>query len=101
MSADNWAICPKCKKDKNNKIVSLRKEVEEKYGKLPLDEWESLKIANEKKMELELEYTLREDYQIGVNEEGEFAVDYSASCNVCDFRFFFEHSEEIKNGRNR
>lgn len=97
MSADNWASCPACKKKQDNELIILQKEIEETYGRIPRDGWEKLKESNEKKMKLCLDQTLREDYEIGMFEEGEFYVSYSASCSVCNFEFSFKHSEEIKN----
>ena len=52
MSADNWAICPKCK-EKN--------------------------------------VTLREDYEIGMDEFGTLSIDYSAYCKECKFKYKYNY----------
>lgn len=85
MSADNWAVCPKCLKDVDNKVKSLYGKVsEEEYGKLI-----------EEKQETEREQTLREDYEIWTNVDGRFMVKYSCSCSACGLKFEYNYSKLI------
>jgi hypothetical protein len=39
--------------------------------------------------------TLREDYEIGVNDTGEFEIVYSCRCNTCGFVFTFKHKQQL------
>ena len=60
MSADNWALCPKCQPEE----VS------------------------------EYDYTLREDYDIGIS-DGRLYIDYRGQCSVCGFKKKFKHEEKV------
>jgi hypothetical protein len=66
MSADNWAICPRC--EKKTEFVNLKKDDR---------------------------YNFRENYEIGVY-KNKFEVDYIGSCTKCGFSYTFSHSEQIK-----
>lgn len=94
MSADNWSICPKCRK---NAVIEKEKQAAEvisSYGKIPREKWLELKCAAD--TQLDLDQTLREDYEIGIDENGEFFVDYYASCN-CGFKFSFTEKRALTN----
>lgn len=54
MSADNWAVCPKCKELNKKKLV-------ESYGKISASEYRVLIETGNKD-----EHTLRKDYEIGI-----------------------------------
>jgi hypothetical protein len=84
MSADNWTICPKCKKEKDGKA----KVSEEAYNHL------KNKTVNEIRYSTTSDYTFREDYEIGVY-ENEFTVDYNGSCSKCNFEYSYSHREII------
>jgi len=62
MSADNWAVCPKCERDR----VFDAKEA-----------------------------TMREDYELGITEEGEFYIRYKAACLKCGFSHKFTHDAAL------
>lgn len=83
MSADNWGVCPKCKETAENKIASA-------YGKVSEDEY--LAILNTCK---KIEATLREDYELGVDTDGEFSVSYSCHCSKCGFKFEYKYSQDV------
>ena len=53
MSADNWSICPRCSKD-----IALDDENEDNY-------------------------TVREDYEFILNEDGTLSIWYSGVCSNC------------------
>lgn len=94
MSADNWRECPKC-----NKKLLLSKEAEQKkaddsYGKVTRGEYLDL-VALAKKP-IKLEQTLREDYHIFVNLEGEFIVSYECHCQDCGFSFSYSDRKTVK-----
>ncbi len=89
MSADNWAICPKCNARKLAVRNASKQAAEDAYGKAPPSEYlELLRIAS---LPVTREQTLREDYGIGIDDEGNFSVDYQAGC-ACGFTFRFTHS---------
>jgi hypothetical protein len=80
VSADNWAICPQCKRRDERQKEARRLEVQGAYGTMPQDEW--LKALQGSLQMPPLEQTLREDYDIGIGKDGQFNVDYGASCNI-------------------
>ncbi len=95
MSADNWGICPHCKKINDRALVELRESIEKSYGVAPPEVYlSSLKnlYSQENK---EIEHTLREDYELYINEiSGMFSMHYSAYCSACEFTFEFKHDQD-------
>lgn len=92
MGANNWRVCPKCKKDREVRAEELSIEAAEAYGKVSVEEWKSLDAkAKECAQPLDSE-TLREDYEIGMQSDGEFFFDYGCSCSVCGF----SHSKKVE-----
>lgn len=71
MSADNWTVCPKCW----NEGRVLRMTDLEPYAELPP--------------------TMREDYEIGLDEEGDFTVSYRCYCKTCKFIWRFSYSCKV------
>jgi hypothetical protein len=96
MSADNWTICPKCKKEKDGKAEKLLQQVAISYGKVSEEMYNRLKnkTVNEIRYSTTSDYTFREDYEIGVY-ENEFTVDYNGSCSKCNFEYSYSHREII------
>lgn len=105
MSADNWRVCPKCTAkslagydEKVKQLDEATKKIQEAYGRVPLEEYMTLINKTDKSVQdievLELEDTLREDYEIYIDDAGEFSVNYSASCSVCKFSFTFKHTQK-------
>jgi hypothetical protein len=94
MSADNWTHCPQCRADAMRAKRSLEAEAKATYGKKSPEEYESLRAAAS--MTLHVEPEFREDYEIGVDSDGLFTVDYSGRCQSCGFRYAFKHSEKLK-----
>lgn len=91
MSADNWAICPRCKVacDERNKAKLNAPGLN--YGKVSQPEYDKLlKAATELEKPSE---TLREDYEIGMDKFGKFYVSYGCSCTECNFEFSFKKEE--------
>ena len=101
MSADNWRECPKCEaKATEDRLVKYR-QAAEAYGKVPSEEWQRMTAAAG--AAIELEDTLREDYQQGIYEREDedelgYHVYYSARCEQegCGFKFEYEHHEPVK-----
>jgi len=99
MSADNWALCLKCRKKRVADLEKLRIKVDEAYGTVDKDHYldmvNKLSVAENYKLEHE-EPTLREDYDIGMDEGGKFYVDYRSRCTVCGFEFSYQYVEKLK-----
>jgi hypothetical protein len=85
MGADNWAICPKCNKEAEDKYANA-------YGNVSESEYQNLirKVDDH-----EARRTLREDYEIYISETGRFCIGYSAHCNVCKFQYSYDKNEEL------
>lgn len=90
MSADNWAVCPKCWEDRNREQEKLQTKVDEAYGKVTSKEYLAMlhRLENPPK----LENTLREEYELGIL-DGEFYVRYKGSCRVCGFSY--EYKQDV------
>lgn len=93
MSADNWAICPRCKAKAEEASRKLKLKAGASYGKESPERY--LELLEEAGKPVDLDTTLREDYNLGINSNGEFEIDYSASCQ-CGFKHRFNHKEKIK-----
>ena len=93
MSADNWDICPRCKVAVDKAATHKRLAASRAYGKVAVDEWMTLQAEASKPSELE--QTLREYYEIGVDQNGEFYVSYRAACKPCGFQFTYKHTEKV------
>lgn len=95
MSADNWAACPRCTQLAEARRQRAETKASVSYGKVPAAEWLKLRRRGEKRRDLE--DTLREDYQVGINTEtGGFFVTYSATCTACAFSFRYEHEQKAE-----
>ena len=96
MSASNWAICPACKANELAKQETLRKQVEEAYGKIPLADWELLRAQAEVPTVPRLDQTFREDYEIYGASTGVVTVSYSGHCKVCKSGLDFTSEHPIR-----
>ena len=93
MSADNWGICPKCKKLELQHKKQLEEDARKLYGKIsPEDYLQLLKEIPDKKA---LDETLREDYEIGVDSHGEFYISYGCHCDKCGVKHSFNYKEQL------
>ena len=94
MSADNWAICPKCE------ITHLRQQqrafdrAQDAYGKVTSEEYEKMMNAARLQKESTIKESLREEFEIGILGM-EFEVSYSGHCSKCQFDFNFSHKEKL------
>lgn len=85
MSANNWRVCPRCKRQKDEE----QGKVEDMYGKVSAAQYAQL-LAESKKSP-RLSESLREDWEIGTDTEGNFYVYYGCSCDHCGFSHEFNH----------
>lgn len=95
MSADNWAKCPKCKHSGERDAAKARTKADAAYGKVLAVEWQRLEEEARAAASSD-SFTLREDYELGTDEAGEFEVSYHAGCDRCGFKFSFKHKEKVK-----
>ena len=93
MSADNWTACPACIKLADQEYEELERRVHTDYGKITVEEYSRLLMAVKKKPELDS--TFREDYELGVDEDGLFMVKYRGRCTECRLSVTFDHTENI------
>ena len=92
MSASNWRECPKCRmKAERAQRIRLEKAAKN-YGKIPQEDW--IHQQKHAETEIELDQTLREDYQLGI-QDIMFLVSYSASCEKCDFEFKYKWTQPV------
>ncbi len=94
MSADNWGICPRCKVEALKEQEARQQAAADAYGKVSSTEYGEL-VA--KALEpMQLEETLREDYELGLGEDGEFYVSYRGACDKCALEHSFALGEAAK-----
>lgn len=93
MSADNWAICPKCKKLELQHKKQLKEDARELYGKIPPEDY--IQLLKEIPDESAIGETLREEYEMGVNSHGKFYISYGCFCDKCGFEYSFNHKEQL------
>lgn len=94
MSADNWTVCPACKAKAIEARVAARRRAEENYGKVSRKDYRLLCDAAEEIASKPFPDHMREDYEIGMNEDGGFFVSYRASCQDCPFEFAYRHEAD-------
>ena len=97
MSADNWALCPRCKEQRQKDVAVLHEKARTAYGNVPVEQFDEIRAAAEA---LEAQgdeglWTFREDYELGVLEDGEFYVTYRGGCSKCSLSHGFKHSEQV------
>ena len=94
MSADNWAICPRCLAKAKATRAALNTESRAAYGVLPAEEYEALRGRAAEPINEEDFRTLREDYEVGIY-AGTFSVNYGGGCKACGLSHEFKHEEQI------
>jgi len=92
MSADEWTTCPACLKAGKNKRKKWNEKLKKAYGKVSPEKYIELKNRAESDCDSRNE-SLAEYYEIGVNEDGYFYVDFSGHCDSCGYSFTYKHNE--------
>lgn len=95
MSANNWAICPRCAIKATREKDKLKTRAESEYGKIPISDY--LELVKKAEKPIKVEETLRKDYEFYLSLDGEFSATYSCRCE-CGFEHEFKHSEQLKIG---
>jgi hypothetical protein len=108
MGADNWALCPRCAKqrlDTAREILSAAEKArDEAYGKVDQQEFirldRAVTDAEAAKQALLDDHdrtefrTLRENYEVGVF-DSELFISYSGGCQTCGLAVKFQHEEPV------
>ena len=94
MSANNWTTCPRCMKMAIEEKDKQNKQAAESYGKV--SEVEYIEILDKSNKDIQLEQTLREDYEFYMGDDGEFSASYGAYCDRCGFKYQFEHKQTVE-----
>lgn len=100
MSADNWAKCPKCWAKAMDEIHQQAERQSNAYGKVPEKTWlKNQRLLWEKTDNLNgsgFKESFKENYQIGVDIEGRFSVEYRGRCMACDASFEYKYETNVK-----
>jgi hypothetical protein len=91
MSADNWAVCPRCLHQAKVDLEALKAEAREKYGKVTIEEWEEISTVLAEEVDEENYRTFREDYEFYGVETGTLEISYRGECITCGLKY--EHGE--------
>jgi hypothetical protein len=95
MSANNWANCPNCEANRIKRAEEAYNNAERLYATVPPKKYLEL-VRNAESIESEHRTcSLREDYEIGIDTDGVFSIDYRASCVECDFVFSFKDKRYV------
>lgn len=93
MSADNWAICPKCKKKAEEETTESTREARAAYGAKGEQEYRALLQRSQEPVAIQA--TLSEYFDIGIDRQGRFSINYSAGCETCGFKYDYRHEEQL------
>ena len=99
MSADNWAICPRCLARTKMERMKRKQDLVDDYGKVPEEEYVVRRLAEvtaDSRCTDSPRCTLREDYSIDIDSKGKFTISYSCACSACQFSHRFQHSQQLE-----
>ncbi|GAG05434.1 unnamed protein product, partial [marine sediment metagenome] len=65
----------------------------ESYGKV--SEIEYIQNLEKAHKDINLDETLREDYEFYMEDDGTFTANYGAHCDRCGFKHEFKHTEKV------
>lgn len=94
MSADNWAVCPRCLERAQLLVKQQEEKVMATYGKVPVGEFDASRAAIRRPYATQFK-TFREDWSVSGAEEGVVTVEYSGCCQNCGLGLEFTHKHEI------
>jgi len=91
MSADNWAVCPRCRDLAKVERDARFQAAVDAYGKVTPEEYERLRDKALEPFDGEFA-TFREDYEFYGANEGTITASYSGHCSTCglDAQFSYE-----------
>ena len=94
MSADYWAVCPRCLKRARATHTASVQAVMDSYGQVPVAEFDAARAAL---IEINPEdyRTFREDYEFHISETGEWSASYGGSCETCGLEHNFSDKQQL------
>lgn len=93
MSADNWAVCPRCRRAKQADIDKRQAAIHAMYGEVPVEDFDEARRQFEAE-DWSVPETFREDWEIGLT-DGVFFVSYRGRCSDCNLRYEFKTDHTI------
>lgn len=100
MSADNWAICPRCKVRRQAEADAARVAAEAAYGTASIEEFDRLRgkaanLAAWVDADVPETRTFGETYEIWGAAGGTVTVDYGGECSKCGLSLAFRHEHPL------
>lgn len=95
MSANNWSVCPRCAAVSLKHREAKLQRIADAYGKVGLTKFVSMQSEAAENPAEKLDETMREDWELGLDEQGNFYVSYRAHCQQCGFDYRFKHEEKV------
>jgi hypothetical protein len=99
MSADSWAMCPRCTNNDEQEIPAMERKLHESYGKVSFEEYEQMQTTiDECRYERDnnpRRATFREDYEFYGAETGTLQISYSGQCTVCGLKLKFQEERDF------
>jgi uncharacterized paraquat-inducible protein A len=96
MSADNWAVCPRCWKEATDEHDQRRQRVAALYGQIPVADFDAARADLAAKTPKRDDFqTFREDYEFYGVEDWEVTATYKGRCQKCGLALEFSHSEKL------
>ena len=93
MSASNWIVCPRCKADDAARRKRHEELIGKSYGNVSQERY--AKLCQDLKDWPEPAEEMREDWELGMSEDGTFFVSYRCVCGECGFEHRFQHEEKV------
>lgn len=93
MSVASWSVCPACLKRATKAKEQQLREALAAYGQVQAEVYD--RLIGEARTPLEMEPSLRENYQLGTDGDGVFWVAYRCSCTSCPFAHEFRHQQQL------
>lgn len=101
MSADNWAICPRCRDTAEAERQERLRVAADAYGKVSAAEYEALRSAALISEDPESFQTFRENYEFYGAGEGTIIASYKGHCQRCHLAVQFKHEVPFYSPRPR
>ena len=101
MSADRWAICPKCYVKARVAQTEAAEAARAAYGVKPIEEFDRLRAEAARPLDSETLESLREDWDIGVyaddEDDGRFSlvIAYAGKCQTCGFEVVYRYERRV------
>jgi hypothetical protein len=99
VSANNWAVCPRCIARARKRESDQLAKVMASYGKIPVEQFDHARKSIEPVEESDYR-TFREDYEFYGAETGTIEVSYSGHCGACGLGLDFQQHHEIPEYQN-